>query len=334
MLHRSPAAILAVLVVAAICLLPARGEAVPYRVLVVMSYHESMPWEREIREGIESQLARVATLRYVYMNTKNDFSGGPERARQALRVYQEFRPHGVIAADDDAVAMFVVPYLKDRGTTPVMFCGVNDEPTAYGFPAANVSGILERAHFRESIAFLHQLRPSFSRMAFLTMDNPTGRAYTRQIRQEAASYPATVSAIRLAKTLSQALAISRELRDTSDALFVIAMEGLPDASGKPLAESEIFRAVSRCYGKPVIGMNEFNIRSGLLCAVAKNGQEQGATAAKMLLRAMEGTPVSRIPITRNRNGKRLLNVRAMKSFGIKPRPVFLVGTQMVETEHE
>lgn len=334
MFPKSSTTVLVALILAVACLLPPRGEAAPYRVLVVMSYHESMPWEREVREGIESQLARSASIRYVYMNMKNDAAGGAARAREALRVYREFRPDGVIAADDDAVSLFVVPYLRDRVTTPVMFCGVNAEPQAYGFPASNVSGILERAHFRESIAFLHQLQPSLIRMAFLTIDNPTGRANIQQIRQETPSYPATVSAIRLVKNLDQALAVIGKLKSSSDALFVIAMEGLPDRSGRPLPERETYRRLAKLYGKPIIGMNEFNVRSGLLCAVAKNGQEQGATAAKMLLRAMGGTPVSRIPVTRNRHGKRLLNVKAMKAFGISPRPVFLVGTQLVETEND
>ncbi len=334
MFRRRVTSVLVLLFAVAVCLLPAPGYAAPFRVLVVMSYHEDMPWEQEIRQGIEAHLARIAILRYVYLNTKHDFAGGAAKAREALRVYHEFQPQGVIAADDDAVAMFVVPYLKDRVRTPVMFCGVNEDPRAYGFPASNVSGILERAHFRESIAFLHQLSPSFSRMAFLTMDNPTGRAYVRQIHRESGSYPARVSAVRMAKNLGQALAISRELRNNSDALFVVAMEGLPDAAGRPLDEKSVFRDISAGFGKPVIGMNEFNVRSGLLCSVVKSGQEQGATAAQMLARAMEGTPVSRIPITRNKTGKRLLNVKTMKSLGIKPRPVFLVGTHLVETGHE
>lgn len=327
-------AVLAALIVMIACLFPRSGETAPYKVLVVMSYHESMPWEKEVREGIETVLAHNATIRYVYMNTKNDFAGGAARAREALQVYHEFQPDGIIAADDDAVSQFVVPYIKDRVTTPVMFCGVNAEPGMYGFPASNVSGILERAHFRESIAFLHQIKSSVRKIAFLTNDNPTGKAYQEQIRREKDTYPSTIAAVRLVKTLDEALAVTRELKMRSDALFVIAMEGLLDSSGKPLPEKDAFRKISNVYGKPVIGINEFNIRSGLLCAVAKSGQEQGATAAKMLLQAMQGTPVAQIPITRNKQGKRLLNVTVMKTLGIMPRPVFLVGTQLVDTESE
>lgn len=322
----------ALFLIGAVLLTLGAAGAAPHKVLVVMSYHESMPWEKEIREGIEAELGGRADIRYVYLNTKNDFQGGAARAAQALEFYRQFRPDGVIAADDDAVSLFVLPYLKDRVATPVMFCGVNAEPREYGFPASNVSGILERAHFRESIAFLHQLKPSVRRMLFLTNDNPTGKAYERQIRDEAETYPATIAAIRRVRTLDEALAVTREFSESSDALFVIAMEGLQDRSGRPLEERDAFRILSRSFRKPVIGINDFNIRAGLLCGVVKSGQEQGSTAARMLLKAMGGTPVSRLPITRNSQGRRVLNVTVMKSLGLVPRPVFLVGTQLVETD--
>jgi len=64
----------------------------------------------------------------------------------------------------------------------------------------------------------------------------------------------------------------------------------------------------------------------------KTGQEQGATAAGMLLKAMGGTPVAQIPVTVNRNGKRMINVSVMKSLGIRPRPVVLRGAELVKSE--
>ena len=295
------AAILTAALLAIACLLPSGVDAA-YKVLVVMSYHESMPWEMEIREGIEAELAQHATIRYFYMNTKNDFAGGAAKAKEALDIYREFKPDGIIAADDDAVSLFVVPYIKNKVKTPVMFCGINEKPETYGFPASNVSGILERAHFRESMAFLHQILPSVKKIAFLTNDTPTGRAYVEQIRREEGTYPSTITVIKRVKTLDEALAVTKDLKKRSDALFVIAMEGIPDASGKHFPEKDAFRKLSRKYGKPVIGVNEFNIRSGLLCAVVKSGQEQGTTAAKMLLLALRGN--GRIPDTHNQQQTR------------------------------
>jgi ABC-type uncharacterized transport system substrate-binding protein len=302
-----------------------------YKVLVVMSYHEEMPWEKEIREGIEAELKDSAVVRYFYMNTKNDPDGGVEKAKEAYRIYSEFHPDGIIAADDDAQWLFVVPYLENRVKTPVVFCGVNAEPDKYGYPAANVTGILERAHFRESISFLQQLMPKVKSIGFMVTDNQTGWGYKEQIRKEAKGYPVSSHTVSLVKTLDEALKNVRAMKKRYDALFLIALEGLTNLQGKPLAERESFPILIREFGKPVIGINKFNIRYHMLCAVGKVGQEQGATASQMLLKALKGTPVSSLPITRNQHGERVLNITVMKSLGINPLPFLLVGTDLVES---
>ncbi|MDD2318661.1 MAG: ABC transporter substrate binding protein [Geobacteraceae bacterium] len=314
-------------------LLPAAADAagIP-KVLVVMSYHEGMPWENEIRQGIDESLQGACEIRYVYLNTKNDFAGGSRKAEEAWRIFQQFRPDGVLAADDDAQALFVVPYLKDKVQTPVVFCGVNAGAGSYGYPASNVTGILERAHFRESVTFLQQLVPGARSVGFMTNDTPTGRAYAEQIRQESSSYPLKAYSVRLVTTLAEAVTVAEAWKDQYDALFLIAMDGLSSYDGKPLAEKESFHFISRAFEKPVLGINEFNVREGLLCSVAKTGWEQGASAAAMLQSAMAGTPVRSIPIIRNLSGKRVLNITVMKSLNIKPKPALLVGTELVETE--
>jgi ABC-type uncharacterized transport system substrate-binding protein len=309
-----------------------RSYAAAYRVLVIMSYHQEMPWENDIRQGIQAELGDSCEIRYIYLNAKNDPAGGPARAGEAWRVFQEFRPDGVIAADDDAQSLFVVPYLKDRVSAPVVFCGVNADPAGYGYPASNVTGIVERAHFRESISFLQQMVPGVRSFGFLSNANQTGRGYAEQIRLESGSYPITAHSVRLVKTIDEAVAAVEDMKKNRDALFLIAMEGLTARDGRPLSEKESFRVLTRAFGKPVIGMNEFNIRFGLLCAVVKTGREQGSVAARMLLKILRGTPVSAIPITRNQQGKRVLNVTVMKAMGIRPRPVLLVGAELVQTE--
>ncbi|HOP39946.1 MAG TPA: ABC transporter substrate binding protein [Geobacteraceae bacterium] len=303
-----------------------------YKILVVMSYHQEMPWEREIRKGIEKTLGTSCETRFYYLNAKNYFSGGRASAREAWRICRDFHPDGIIAADDDAQSLFVLPYLKDKVRTPVVFCGINSDAATYGYPASNVTGILERAHFRESISFLQQLEPGIKSFGFMTCMNSTGRGYAEQIQRESASYPMVAYSIKFVENLDEAVVVAADWKNRHDALFLIAMEGLRSHDGKPLAEKESFSIISRAFGKPVLGINEFNVREGLLCTVAKTGEEQGATAASMLLKVLGGAPVSSLPVTRNMHGKRILNISVMKSLGISPPPVFLVGTELVQTE--
>lgn len=308
------------------------ASAAPYKVLVVMSYEKEYPWCGEIREGIDSVLAETSEITYFYMNTKTDLEGGPQKAKEAYALYQELQPDGLITADDNAQAMFVVPYLRDKVEKPVMFCGVNAAPEQYGYPASNVSGILERAHINESIILTQQLVPFSKTIGYILKDTPTAQGVIDQIERESPAYSAESLEIKLPKTMKEAVDMVKELKEHADILYMSNLQGLPDDNGMPLQEKEIIPVLVKIFGKPTIGDDAYRVRYGALCAVVKSGQEQGAKAAEMLLHAMQGTPVSEIPITQNKFGRRLININTMKSLNIKPKAAVIRGAELVNVE--
>jgi ABC-type uncharacterized transport system substrate-binding protein len=308
------------------------SDAAQYKVLVVMSYEEDFPWCKEIKEGIDSILGYTSNIKYFYMDTKKNFVGGDQKAKEAYALYKEFQPDGVITADDNAQSMFVIPYLRDKMKTPVMFCGVNAVPEKYGYPASNVSGILERPHFGESIAFAQQLVPSIRTFGFIIKEDPTGQAHLSQIQRESDTYSAELTQFKMPKTVKELRTMTEELKE-SDTLFVAAMAGVLDEAGKPLSEKDAVKIALKTYGnKPTIGAEDYIVKYGALCTVARVGEEQGSTSAQMLLKAMQGTPVSEIPITQNHKGRRVINATVMKSLGITPKPEILRGSELVKTE--
>ncbi|MGD2014439.1 MAG: ABC transporter substrate binding protein [Desulfobacterales bacterium] len=308
-------------------------EAAFNKILVVMSYEEDNPWCLQIKEGIDSVLADDSDIVYFYMDTKKNIDGGVRKAEEAHESYIQLRPDGVIAADDNAQSMFVLPYLKDKVTTPVMFCAVNAQPEEYGYPASNVSGILERGFIKESIAFAKQLVPSIGTVGFLTKDSPAGRAIRKQVETEADTYLTKIAGFKLVRTIEETLVVLEEYQKTSDALFISATNGILDADGNSLDNQQVTRIIANSYKKPLIGANDFHVKYGVLCAVVKSGKAQGKIAAELLLKAMKGTPINQIPITVNKYGKRMLNVTVMKDLGIKPKRRVLVGTQLVKTSN-
>lgn len=307
-------------------------EAASCKVLIVMSYEERNPWCMEIKEGIDSMLMNACEVTYFYMDTKKNYKGGEEKAKEAYSLYRNLQPDGIITVDDNAQWMFVLPYLKDKVNTPVMFCGVNAQPDKYGYPASNVSGILERSHIRESIALAKQLVPSIKTVGFLAKNSPSGKAILHQVEKESDTYAAEFMDFKLLKTIKETLAVVEEFKEHIDLLFVDATNGILDNHGKPLDNKHVTQVISKAFGKPIIGANMFHVEFGILCAVVKTGQEQGIVASEMLLKAMQGTAVSEIPITRNYKGKRIINVTTMKKLGIQPKPIVLLGAQLVRTE--
>ncbi|MEO5373917.1 MAG: ABC transporter substrate-binding protein [Alphaproteobacteria bacterium] len=306
--------------------------AAKFKVLVVMSYEEENPWVREIREGIDSTLGTSGEITYFYMNTKVNRDGGPEKAREAYALFQKLKPDGVIAADDDAQTMFVVPYLKDKVTTPVMFNGVNAAAEKYGFPNSHVSGVLERAHVRESLAFIKQLMPAIQTVCFITNNVPAGLSLRTQVVEEKETYPAKANAFHLVNTTGELEALSGSLRTTCDALFVDSLEGITDGASTPLKNKDVLKVLSGMFSGPILGGNRYQVEQGAWAAVIKTGQEQGETSAEMLLKAMRGTPVASIPVVRNTRGQRVINVTAIESHGVALRPIVLRGATLIRQQ--
>ncbi len=310
-------------------------ESKKFKVLAVMSYDNSFFWNKDLKEGIDSILEDKCDITYVYLDTwrsKDNLEKGHEKAKEAYELYLKLQPDGVIASDDNAQSMFVVPYLKDKVKTPIIFCGVNEEIQTYGYPAQNITGVTEVAHFRESIAFVQQIVPSVKTVGYIMLDRSTAQGFLKQFNKEKDTYPAKSSDFKLVKTLEEANAVIDDFKTTCDALFIDNMEGLTDASGMPLSEKEAVQLLTRRFARPSFCCNTKNVEFGVLCAVVKFGKEQGTLGAEMLLKAMNGTPISDLPVTKNTQGKRMLNVTVMKELGIKPQTEVLRKTEVVKTE--
>nr|WP_320191812.1 ABC transporter substrate binding protein [uncultured Desulfobacter sp.] len=306
--------------------------AARFKVLVVMSYGADYGFAMEEQQGIESVLSDTCRIEYAYLDTRKNVAGGPQKAKEAYELYKRMRPDGVIAADDNAQSMFVVPYLKDKVNTPVMFCGVNKEPETYGYPAANVSGILERVSISQTLAFAKLLMPAVKTFGYMSYDGTTGRSILDYSKHEEHTLPLKLAAVRFPKTLTETRAMAGEMRPLCDILYISSMQGTKDDDGTPLSAKQVVPVLTAAFAKPVVGCNNLHVKYGMLCGMTQTPQEQGATAAQMLLKAMGGTPVSQIPITRNRRNKPIINVTVMEAFDIKPKPILLKDTELVRTE--
>ena len=305
------------------------ASAAEFKVLVVMSYEANNPWVKEIREGIDSVLGASSEITYFHMDTKVAPAEGQKKGEEAYALYRSLQPDGVIASDDDAQAMFVVPFLKDKVKTPVMFNGVNNSAAKYGFPASNVSGILERAHVRESVAFAKQLIPSIRTACFITNDVPAGRALRIQVEEEKGTYPAKVGAFHLVKSTKDMEAVVKSSRSACDTILIDSLEGIVDDAARPLNNKEVLDALNKIYSGPILGGNRYQVEQGAWLAVVKIGQEQGATSAEMLLGAMRGTPVTKIPVVSNVQGQRVINVTAIDAHKVVLQPTILRGATLV-----
>lgn len=302
------------------------------KVLVVMSYHRDYQGEMEIARALEANLTGVE-LRYFYLNAKYDYEGGGRKGAEAYRIFQEYRPDAVVAVDDPAQVFFVVPYLRDRVEVPVVFCGVNFEAGKYHYPAANVTGVLEKKHYRESLGFARLVVPELRKVALVYKDNPTNRQNLAQIEAEEGDYPLTISGKYPVESLAELKLLVAHLKGRVDAIMVLNLSGIVDDDGKAMDGTEVLRLLAESCPLPTIGSNSWEIKAGVLCGVVKSDAEQGAIDAAMLKKIWAGSKVSDLPIQQNCNGLRLVNLTTLKRLKLALSPEAVLGTQLVETDH-
>jgi ABC-type uncharacterized transport system substrate-binding protein len=302
------------------------------KVMVVSSFHESFFHSLEAKKGIEEVLGAECALTYIYLDAITEPAGVKTKAQEAFLQYQAIQPDGVIAIGEEAQASFVVPYLREKVTTPVMFSSVFF-PEVYDYPASNVSGVIIHIPVEDAIIFVQQLVPEITTIGLLFADEPSAYAMIEQISREKGAYPVPVLDPVVVKTAEEAVEQAAALKDHCDALYIGPMSGLPAGTSDGALSSEklLFSAIKKAYGKATLTTIQHYIEAGFLCGVKYFDQEQGRVAAEMLQKAMSGTPLAELPITQNQFGQRILNKTVLKELGITPSRQVLTGVEIVET---
>ena len=303
-----------------------------FKVLVVLSYGAEFPWTHKILSELEQTLGSSCDLHYFYLHTITAPELLQTEAAEAFALYRRLQPDGVIAVDDSAQANFVVPYLKNRVATPVMFCGVNESPDFYGYPATNVSGVHSQLFLEESLALSRQLAGSLNSFAVMTADNPLADLFYAQIVREHPEVAKHMVAFETPLTLSEAISTAKDLHNRADVLFLISLSGLNDENGHQVKGSDSIAAAVDAFDKPTFSVFSFIIEAGALSGVVSNIEEEVRQAGDMLLKAMRGVPLDQLPVTQNYRGSRMINVSTLKKLGIQPDPLVLRGAQLVRTQ--
>lgn len=114
--------------------------------LYVSSYHQGYAWSDGIERGLRRSLTDECTLVQLDMNTKRQKTAENKilAGQKAYDLVKSLQPDVVITSDDNAAKYFIVPYLLGS-EIQVVFSGINWTVEEYGFPTANVTGIVEVA---------------------------------------------------------------------------------------------------------------------------------------------------------------------------------------------
>lgn len=292
-------------------------------VFLVHSYDADYAWSRGIGEGAAQALRGHAELRTLHLDVKGSLNAGPvqQRVETILAQIDDARPKAVIAADDAAQELLVVPYLKGRASPQVIFCGVNAPLARYGYPARNVSGVRSVWHFRQSFGLLHAIVPRARRAVFLTDASESSdhivRDLATELRRGGPFGPLRVQPVRPA-TFQQWQRAVRSAQTGADALALGIYHALRDErTGETVSPEEVMNWTNAANRLPTVGFADYAIRHGQLCGVLGSAREQGGLAGEMVRQTLErGVEAGRLRVRENRKGIVLVNIRTAERLGV------------------
>lgn len=288
------------------------------KILLLHSYHADYPWVAAITAGVREEMAgEKVDLRIFYMDTKRDTSPRwiEEAGTRARRLIDEWKPAIVIAADDNA-QKFVTRRYAGKKTPRFVFCGVNEDPAVYGLPASNVTGLIERPLFRQSIELALELIPRLRTVAVISDKSPTSVGALRYMRRQ--SIPVTTVGWNLIRDFETWKKRVREYCLRADAICIYMYHTLRDGeSEKSLSPSEVMEWTAQNCTIPTIGFFDFAVRDGVTLGVVESGHAYGRQAAQIARELLAGKDPDDFPVRTVETGRPMVNPDSMQKSGLE-----------------
>lgn len=304
------------------------------KILHVMSYRSDWQWNKDQLKGFLDGLGLPdAQLKVVELDAKHtDPSKMKAAARQAMDLMDSWQPSLVYTNDDIAQSEFTVRYLNHK--TPIVYSGVNKEPSAYGFDkAANITGVLEREHFLGTLNLLRDIRPWAGklRIALVLDDDPTWVGVAARIRLDLARRPdVEVVEWLQPKTLDDYKARMLALQDKVDAVGLLGIFRFAKADGKMADYEEVQRWNVENSRLPDFSFWDTRIERGTLCAMTVDGIEQGRLAGRMARRILvDKVAPSAIAPEPTAKGRPMISLARARQLGLRIQSDVLLGATVL-----
>ena len=249
------------------------------------------------------------------MDTKRNKTDAQKTAAalEAKAAIEAFEPDVVIASDDNASKYLIAPHYKG-GQLPFVFCGVNWDASGYGFPASNVTGMVE---VNDVVGLIDQLKQfaQGDRIGFIAGDALINHKEVENYRK---TFNLDVTPY-FAKNFEDWKRGFEELQQKVDLLIVYnfaAVDGWDTDAAKAFVQK---------HTRIPTGTMQQGPMDYALIGFLKVPEEHGEWSARTALRILDGVSPADIPVTRNEKGMLMVNMKIAQAMGME------IPYEMIET---
>jgi ABC-type uncharacterized transport system substrate-binding protein len=288
------------------------------KILIVHSYHNEYPWTRAEDDGIKNVFKNKGfEIDTFFMDTKRKPGENHKKAagRKALELVKRFEPDIVITTDDNAQE-YVGKFLVNDEKRSVVFCGVNEDISKYGYPGNNVTGIREHPYILSSLDLLKKVVPGVETFTVLTDKSPTSSGFVAYLKS--LNLPFRIDKIIETDQFEQWKKEGGNIE--SDAVITYMYHTIRH-NGNVLPPEDVIAWTAQHITKPTVGFFDFSIEGGVLLGHVESGFEHGELAAKKALLILGGKRAGEISVSTARKGLMVVNKTTAGKLRINLDPI-------------
>jgi len=285
-------------------------KAFAWTCVYVSSYHRGYAWSDGIERGLRDELDGRCNLIQFNMDTKRnkDELYKIKKAREIADKIKKIKPDVLIVSDDNAAKYLIVPYFRG-GKTPVVFSGINWTVKEYGFPARNVTGMIEVAPVSPMLEWARKLTQQGKRGLYIGANTLTETKFLKQVVKVAADMDMIVEGV-LVDTLE---AWQKAFQQATEVDFII----LGSPSGIVDWDINLAEEIVRKSAEKLTLTNYDWMMSIAMLGFVEIPEEHGRWSAKAAMAIQGGLPIQRIPIIASRKWEVYENPQLLRLSGIK-----------------
>ncbi len=305
-----------------------------FKILHVMSYHSPWEWTDQQFQGFKDVLGDLdVEYKVVQMDTKRQSSEQWKQkiSAEAKTLIDTWKPDLVFTSDDDAQT-YVAKYYVNTDI-PFVFCAVNAEPEEYGFAGSkNVTGVLERIHFEQTVRLLKQISPAVHKIAIITDPGAMWPPIIQAMKQSEKDLPQDVqiTGYYVLNTFQEYKNTVKDCEGKADAIGMLGVFEFKDENGVNVPLEQVQRWTVENSSLPDFAFWKDRVDKGTLCAVTVSGSAQGQAAGKIAKSILvEGRTPSSLQMKATEKGVPIINLARAGKLNLKPSSSVLLTAEVV-----
>jgi signal transduction histidine kinase len=289
------------------------------RILIINSYHPGYPWTDGEMAGILDALRCRDPGSQPFVQYLDCKHCPEEEYSNYLSNFlkQKYRAHPIaliITTDNPALEFMVRHRDAPFGGAPVVFCGVNGFSGSMLAGQKGISGVAEVLDAARTLEIALRLHPRTREIVVLHDYTVTGLSTRKELEAVIPRFADRVK-FRFIEDLPMDQILRRVEELNGDRLLLV-LSFAADKAGQVFPHDNCTRLLSDHSRVPVYGVHELRLGYGIVGGCLLDARLQGARAAEIALRVLEGEDPSRIPVDTRSTSRIMFDYNQLARFGI------------------